>query len=107
MDQLISYIKAIHKQVSPVSIVGSSTSDERYMDGDIEVEVSENIFHFDNGVVMRYSTEKDNASSEAVCEECWITYDVIESAQQQISPLRKTFTNPCQESFWLKMQIAR
>ncbi len=104
MHTLITYINAIHQQKSVVSIINKSTKTNSYLDDEIEVNEMETIYYFDNGVEIRHKTEQDNAPSDLLCEECWISYEVIEPGQQQITPLRKTFCNACQEAFWLKMQ---
>ncbi|VTP88166.1 Uncharacterised protein [Proteus vulgaris] len=36
----------------------------------------------------------------------WITWEIVESNNKIISPCRKEFFNLCQQSFWLKMQLA-
>ena len=44
--------------------------------------------------------QQDSAS----CPECWIDWQVIDAADQEINPMRKQFYNLCQQSFWLAMQ---
>ncbi|WP_019616947.1 hypothetical protein [Psychromonas ossibalaenae] len=105
MNILFTYIKAIHLQESSVAIINKVTKTNCYTDDEIEVNEKETIYHFDNGVVICYKTETDNAPCELLCEECWISYEVLDSCQQKITPLRKIFHNSCQESFWLKMQL--
>ncbi|MCW8330944.1 hypothetical protein MD588_19300 [Photobacterium sp. SDRW27] len=104
MNTLFTYIKAIHKQETDVPIIEQQTKTNRYPDGDIEVSEKETTYYYENGVVIRYKIERDNAPSELLCEECWISYEVVDSAQQDIKPRRKTFHNTCQETFWLRMQ---
>ncbi|BAJ01938.1 hypothetical protein [Shewanella violacea] len=104
MNSLFTYIKAIKDQKAKVSIVIKHAKTSRYTDGDIEVSEKETRYHYDNGVVIQCKIERDNSPSEGVCEECWISYEVINSGQQSIRPSRKTFINTCQETFWLKMQ---
>jgi len=104
MNTLFTYIKAIHGQETKASIVNEQAKTNSYHDGDIEVNEKETTYYYDNGVVIRYKIERDNAPSELLCEECWISYEVVNSGQQEIKPRRKTFHNTCQESFWLKMQ---
>ncbi len=58
---------------------------------------------FANGVVIRQQTEQDEAPSQQLCAECWISYRVIASPIP-ITPARKLFHNHCQEQFWLKVQ---
>lgn len=111
MNTLFTYIKAIHNQESEdaiVNIVNKESKSDAYVDvgidGDIEVSEYEATYHYDNGVMIRHKIERDNAPSELLCEECWISYEVLDSAGQAIKPVRKTFYNSCQEDFWLKMQ---
>ncbi len=104
MNTLYTYIKAIKNQQSGVSITHQHAKAHSYMDDGVEVSESVTTYHYDNGVVIRCRVERDNYPTELACEECWISYEVIESAQQSIRPSRKVFHNACQESFWLKMQ---
>jgi hypothetical protein len=104
MHTLFTYISAIHEQNATVSVVNKSTKTNSYIDDEIEICEAEITYNFDNGVVVQHKTERDNVPSDLVCAECWISYEVIEAAQQKITPLRKTFSNTCQEAFWLKMQ---
>jgi len=113
MNTLVTYIKAIHNQGSDlVSVVNKDIKSEVYIDvgvdvgggGVIEVSEYEATYRYDNGVMIRHKVERDNAPCELVCEECWISYEVLDSAGQEIKPFRKTFYNSCQEAFWLKMQ---
>ncbi|ABV38669.1 conserved hypothetical protein [Shewanella sediminis HAW-EB3] len=117
MNTLFTYINAIHSQesadelVNNVNIVNKETKSDAYLDagvdagggGVIEVSEYEATYHYDNGVVIRHKIERDSAPSELQCEECWISYEVLDSAGQEIEPFRKTFYNSCQEEFWLKM----
>ncbi len=118
MNTLFTYIKAIHNQESEagiVNIVNKEAKSDSYIDagvdgwggGVIEVSEYEATYHYDNGVVIRHKVERDNAPSELLCEECWISYEVLDSAGKAIKPGRKTFHNSCQETFWLKMQSSR
>ena len=51
----------------------------------------------------RYELEIAQQDS-ASCPECWIDWQVIDAAGQEINPMRKQFYNLCQQSFWLAMQ---
>lgn len=104
MHSLITYINTIHQHKTAVTIIDKSTKTNSYIDDEIEVNETETTYYFDNGVKILHKREQDNAPSEQLCEECWISYEVLESGQQQITPLRKTFCNSCQEAFWRKMQ---
>lgn len=104
MNNLFTYIKAIHGQETNALIAKEHMRNNSYTDGGIEINEMETTYYFDNEVVICYKIEQDNVPSEQLCEECWISYEVLDAGQQQITPIRKTFHNACQESFWLKMQ---
>lgn len=106
MNSLITYIKAIHNQSAGVSVNDSESNTCSYSDDGAEITKNQTIYRFDNGVIISYTVEQDNIPSgpEVICEECWISYEVVESGPLKITPLRKVFSNRCQESFWLKVQ---
>lgn len=106
MNTLFTYIKAIHNQESAVSIISKTINKECYIDDGIEVDGQETTYFFDNGATIRHKIERDNVLSEQICEECWITYEVIDANRLSIRPRRKVFYNTCQESFWMKVQAA-
>ncbi|MGI2209959.1 hypothetical protein ACROAD_17125 [Shewanella baltica] len=111
MQQLASYILAIHGYPSLVSIVSQSSKNHSYQDNDLDIHEVEMLYHFDNGVVICQQTEQDQlmieAASDSVCEDYWINYRVIASSGIVISPQQKSFSNLCQQGFWLKMQRDR
>ncbi|MCS6097184.1 hypothetical protein [Shewanella baltica] len=111
MQQLASYILAIHGYPSLVSIVSHSSKSHSYQDDDLTIHEVETLYHFDNGVVICQQTEQDQlmieAVSDSVCEDYWINYRVIASSGIVISPQQKSFSNLCQQGFWLKMQRDR
>ncbi|MEZ6926573.1 MULTISPECIES: hypothetical protein [unclassified Aeromonas] len=76
MNDLVTYIRAIHRQAGPAIIVRQQSEQH---------------------------SEQDEESSPQLCPECWISYRVVTSPIP-ITPARKLFHNPCQEAFWLKMQ---
>lgn len=108
MDRLSTYAAAIHRRASPVAIVGSAVAVSGWTDQGVEVTNEATDYRFDNGVVIRRSVEQDSVPSEAVCAECWITYDVLcnGTATANVLPARKTFENACRESFWLAYHTA-
>ncbi|ELR64294.1 hypothetical protein C942_02876 [Photobacterium marinum] len=113
MQELSTYIRAVHQCNELLSVVKQQTETNSYQDGDIEVNRAETLFTFDNGVKLRYSVERDDSTDEPevnndlVCEECWISYEVIDGAEQVIRPRRKIFYNACQEKFYLKLLMSR
>ena len=52
------------------------------------------------GKIAKLFAQQDSAS----CPECWIDWQVIDAAGQEVNPMRKQFYNLCQQSFWLAMQ---
>ena len=104
MNQLITYIKAIHQRPAPTTI--TRQQHERYSEQDESgtlIRHQQTTYWFANGVVISRQTEQDDAPSEQVCAECWISYQVITSPIP-VTPPRKLFHNPCQEAFWLQIQ---
>lgn len=107
MHTLFTYIKAIHDQPTSAIIVNESVKTNSYTEDGVEICEQEKIYSFHNGVIIRYLSEQDNAPSELACAECWISYEVLDARQLPIKPLRKSFHNHCQESFWMKIQQAQ
>lgn len=104
MNQLVSYIKAIHRQTSPVTLTRQQS--EGYSEQDESGTVIRHqitTYWFADEVVIRYQTEQDETPCEQLCGECWISYRVI-SSPIPITPSSKLFHNHCQERYWLKMQ---
>lgn len=106
MHTLFTYIKAIHNQPTSAIIVDKSAKTNNHIEDGFEICEQEKTYYFHDGVIIRYLSEQDNAPSELVCAECWISYEVLDAQQLPIKPLRKNFHNHCQESFWMKMQQA-
>lgn len=108
MNQLFTYIEAISNSEGAVNVLSNSTTDLSYIDQGVRVNNIENMITFSDGVVIKHSVEFDEVKpSDEVCAECWITYEVIESIIGEITPMKKMFTNKCQESFWLRIQQHR
>ncbi|WMB72688.1 hypothetical protein RA178_20125 [Shewanella oncorhynchi] len=105
MQQLASYILAIEGYPSPVYVVSQSNKQQTYHDDNVEICESITLYHFDNGVVISKLSEQDKQAyeSDMVCEDYWLSYRVV-TAHIAISPQQKSFSNLCQQSFWLKMQ---
>lgn len=104
MNQLITYIKAIHRQPGQATITRQQS--EHYSEHDESgtlIQHQQTTYWFANGVVICHQREQDHVPSEQLCAECWISYQVVIS-HMPITPPRKLFHNPCQEAFWLKMQ---
>lgn len=95
MNQLISYIRAIHRQASPVTLTRQES--EHYSEHDESGTVIRHQITtswFANGVAIRQQTEQDEAPSQQLCAECWISYRVIASPIP-ITPASKLFHNHC------------
>ncbi|MZI95662.1 hypothetical protein F9817_20990 [Vibrio sp. CAIM 722] len=107
MTSLFDYIAAVKSQPSSVfiSTVEHNTVDDS--DGDVPEE--ESWYRFTNGALIRQQVEFDEpVNDDQVCQECWISYEVMEQPQSaDITPRKKIFTNRCQETFWIKMNRQR
>lgn len=103
MHSLASYIRAIHALPSPVSISDAQVEEQQRCEDGVEIHSCEALYRFDNGVRLRQHCERDLLPSSGACEECWIGYEVLDSAGREISPRYKHFVNACQERFWLRM----
>lgn len=105
MNNLYTYIAAIKGEKTKVTLKSAESFEQSYTDNDVVVNCKESVFHFTNGVVLKYCNESDLLDDDAqICPECWISYEVMsESGDLQIYPKKKTFINQCQEAFWLKI----
>lgn len=105
MNQLFTYIEAINGVDEKVRIVNKVITNNSYNDQGITVTSFESLLSFSNGVILKHCIEFDELPpSSEVCAEYWISYEVIDSSTESVSPMKKTFINKCQESFWLKIQ---
>lgn len=108
MEQLFSYISAIEGGASPVRLVDTVDRLVDHSDELAEVRVKESLYRFSNGVELLYRREQEQRqSADQLCAECWISYRVLNNRGFAISPNQKSFSNPCQQRFWLKMQAAQ
>lgn len=77
----------------------------REQDNEAEVEWEIARWRHRSGVVIQRRYELEIAQQDSTsCPECWIDWQVIDAAGQEINPMRKQFYNLCQQSFWLAMQ---
>ncbi|HBR5151390.1 TPA: hypothetical protein L9X93_002558 [Klebsiella pneumoniae] len=77
----------------------------REQDNEAEAEWEIARWRHRSGVVIQRRYELEIAQQDsASCPECWIDWQVIDAAGQEINPMRKQFYNVCQQSFWLAMQ---
>jgi hypothetical protein len=108
MKKLATYVAAIHRQASPLTISHEEVERTSWPDQGFEVTKEVTDYHFDNGAVIRRTVEQDNFPSDAACAECWISYEVRSAGNvvADISPARKVFENACRESFWLAYHTA-
>ena len=108
VNRLSTYLKAIRGFSASVSVADREIDSTSYWDNGVQVTQTETLFRFNNGVVVKHTVESDESSPAGpYCQECWITYEVIENCGREISPQRKIFTSTCREAFWLKMQENR
>lgn len=103
MDQLVSYVSAIHRLSSPVAIVRQAAESTSWSDQGFEVSKTVSTYWFDNGAIIRQTIEQDSFPTELACAECWINYEVVVHGEpaNKIAPPRQVFANACRESFWL------
>lgn len=99
MIDLAYYVNAIKNRKGVICI-----QESRERDDSAEVETIATEWLHDSGVVIRCTNEFEIMQHiNNVCPECWICWEVIEPAGQEIRPMKKNFHNACQESFWLSM----
>lgn len=99
MSNLADYIRAMKNGKNVICI-----EDVRERDEMAEVEISKITWRHDSGVIIRCTCEYEwGQHSSDVCPECCIKWEVVDAADQHISPWEKTFHNACQESYWLKV----
>ncbi|MEZ8410788.1 hypothetical protein VHE8714_03402 [Vibrio splendidus] len=106
MNNLFTYISAMKNEPDGLSIVEKVINKQTSEEDGILMENSDLFVKFNNGVAIKKLTERELSGhvTGAVCEECWISYEVTEQPSAlNIAPKKKNFTNQCQESFWLKI----
>ncbi|RZI42681.1 hypothetical protein EGT07_11830 [Herbaspirillum sp. HC18] len=108
MENLSTYVAAMHRRASPLAISDTTTEKSSWEDQGFEVSKEVTDYRFENGVVIRRTVEQDNFPSEAACAEMWIIYEVLSKGivEGDISPARKVFENACREAFWLSYHTA-
>ncbi|OAN13138.1 hypothetical protein A3K86_15870 [Photobacterium jeanii] len=125
-NDLADYVRAIQafeKCNDSECIAERRVIDNSYLDDDIWIESVETQFRFKNGVVIERLVESDHpvkakqaesqtlvddAASNMVCAECWISYEVLtQPKERHITPRTKQFINSCQQAFWLKITAAQ
>lgn len=104
MNRLYTYISAINSNNSLVRIINKIEKVQKKLDDEGVIEECEIIYEFDNSVKILYKMESDSFESDQDCQECWISYKVLNNGEYYISPAKKHFYNKCQEAFWIKMQ---
>ena len=105
MERLFSYISAIEGAPSPVSLVDRVHHLRDHSDELAEVRVTQSLYRFSNGVELLHRREQEQQQSDdQLCAECWISYQVLNNNGFAITPSQKSFSNVCQQRFWLKMQ---
>ncbi|SHE69086.1 hypothetical protein [Vibrio gazogenes] len=106
MNNLFTYVLAMKENIAGLSVLEETRHDNRVEDDGHIIENSELVVRFENGVILRKQTEVDQTEpvNDEICAECWITYEVLSQPEHvTITPNRKSFTNQCQENFWLKI----
>ncbi|TKB49806.1 hypothetical protein FCL40_06505 [Ferrimonas sediminicola] len=107
MHRLSSYIRAIQCGSGVVSLTGQVETLADHRDELAQVQVRECRYRFSNGVQLLYRCEEELTDcAESMCPECWLSYRVVDPRGLTIRPMEKSFSNRCQQQFWLKMQAA-
>jgi hypothetical protein len=106
MQSLVNYVQSIHEGSDTPRITLRASRHDSWSDQGFEVSREVTDYHFDDGVVIRRTTEQDQFPTELACAECWIEYEVIERAGLDIQPARKHFDNRCREAWWLRYHSA-
>lgn len=101
---LAKYISQIVNQEDNYQIL----STQKFWDNLAEITRVTHSWLFPDGVILKCIEEIETEfyDNDAQCPEHWITWKIVESNNKIISPCRKEFFNLCQQSFWLKMQLA-
>lgn len=101
---LAKYISQIVNQEDSYQIL----STQNFLDNLTEITRVTHTWLFPDGVILKCTEEieTEHYDNDAQCPEHWITWEIVESNNKPISPCRKEFFNLCQQSFWLKMQLA-
>ncbi|AYY80485.1 MULTISPECIES: hypothetical protein [Proteus] len=101
---LAKYISQIVNQEDNYQIL----STQKFWDNLAEITRVTHSWLFPDGVILKCIEEIETEfyDNDAQCPEHWITWEIVESNNKIISPCRKEFFNLCQQSFWLKMQLA-
>ncbi len=107
MNRLSTYVLAIQSHHPLVYVV--SYTEQRCVTINVDEFIEEKniVYTFNNDVRVLYQTELDSFKVDPECQECqecWISYQVLDMGKQAISPKKKQFYNHCQEAFWIKMQ---
>ncbi|MCC4820548.1 hypothetical protein LMH81_28945, partial [Vibrio lentus] len=80
MNNLFTYISAMKEEPDGLSIVEKTLNKQTFEEDCILMENSDLFVKFNNGVAVRKLTERELSvnMTDAVCEECWISYEVTE-----------------------------
>lgn len=109
MNHLFTYVAALKEQKAGISIIEQVQDEYTAEDDGVTIENSQLLVKFKNGVMLRKQMEREygEQSNHTVCPECWIAYEVLSQPENlNVTPKKKSFTNACQESFWLKINKA-
>lgn len=102
MPSLANYVQSIHAGQGAPHITERRSRHESWSDQGFDITREITDYRFADGVVIRRSIEQDQFPTELACAECWIEYEVVEPAGQQICPARKHFASRCREAWWLR-----
>lgn len=101
---LAKYISQIVNQEE----TNETLSTQSFLDNLTEITRTTHTWLFSDGVILKCTEEMEIEyyDNDDQCPEHWITWEIVESNNKPFSPCRKEFFNLCQQSFWLKMQLA-
>lgn len=101
---LAKYISQVVNQEDNYTILSAHT----LLDDLTEITRKTHTWLFNDGVILKCIEEIETThyDNDANCPEHWITWEIIKIKGKPITPYRKEFFNLCQQSFWLKMQLA-
>ncbi|WP_025129961.1 hypothetical protein [Pseudomonas sp. PH1b] len=102
-DHLANYVSAILGLSSLHSAHLQSANQESWSDQGFIVTAEEKIYAFDDGALIKRLAEQDSFPSDALCAECWISYEVLRQPRHAtVNPTHISFTNECREAYWLR-----
>ncbi|NIF19651.1 hypothetical protein [Pantoea sp. Cy-639] len=102
-DHLAHYVSAILGHASLRTARVEAANEQTWFDQGCRVTAEEKIYAFDDGALVKRLAEQDDFPDDAVCAECWISYEVLRQPHGKVvTPCRVSFNNACREAYWLR-----